>query len=172
MNRKSPRRRWQIELRQGDEEAIDLVRAAFGADGESQAGRDLLGFWKRIADAIRAGQILALHRADDPQATDAFPEVTRALRPDSSYDFLVRVPHAWRRQLTFKGRHLTAGQLVSDMRANGWDVDDAAREFDLDRRAVLEALHYVDRHHNLIAAEAAEERRRIEPHLQRASPAR
>ena len=52
MNRKSPRRRWQIELRQGDEEAIDLVRAAFGADGESQAGRDLLGFWKRIADAI------------------------------------------------------------------------------------------------------------------------
>jgi uncharacterized protein (DUF433 family) len=169
---KAARRRWQVELRPGDEEAVDLVREVFGADNESQAGRELLGFWKRVVDAIRAGQIVTLHRADDPQATDAFPDITRSLRPDSSYDFLVRVPHSWRRQLVFKGRRLTPAQLVADMDANGWDVDRAAEEFDLDRRAVSEALHYVERHRSLIAAEAAEERRRVEPHLHHAPAAR
>ncbi len=166
------RRRWQVELRGGDEEAIDLIREAFGAENESQAGRDLLGFWKRCVEAIRGGQVIALQRADDPQAVDAFPEVTHALRPEASYDFLVRVPHPWRRQLVFKGRRLTPAQVVAEMRANGWGVEDAAREFDLERRAVLEALHYVDRYQGLIAAEAAEERRRVEPHLHRAPAAR
>jgi uncharacterized protein (DUF433 family) len=169
---RSARRRWQVELRPGDEEAVDLVREVFGAENESQAGRELLGFWKRVVDAIRAGQIVTLHRADDPQANDAFPDITRSLRPDSSYDFLVRVPHSWKRQLVFKGRRLTPAQLVADMQANGWDVDRAAEEFDLDRRAVSEALHYVERHRSLIAAEAAEERRRAEPHLRRAPAAR
>jgi uncharacterized protein (DUF433 family) len=166
------RRRWQVELRPGDEEAVDLVREVFGADNESQAGRELLGFWKRVVDAIRSGQIVTLHRADDPAATDAFPDITRSLRPESSYDFLVRVPHSWRRQLVFKGRRQTPAQLVADMRANGWDIDRAAKEFDVDRRAVTEALHYVERHQSLIAAEAAEERRRVEPHLHRAPAAR
>jgi uncharacterized protein (DUF433 family) len=172
MRAKGSRRRWQVELRPGDEEAVELALEAFGGENESQAGRDLLGFWKRVVDAIRAGQVISLHRADDPQATDAFPDVTRALRPDSSYDFLVRVPHSWRRQLVFKGRRLTPAQLVADMHANGWDVERAAAEFDLDRRAVAEALHYVEHHQNLIAAEAAEERRRVEPHLHRAAAAR
>lgn len=168
----SSRRRWQIELRPGDEEALDLVREAFGTENESQAGRELLAFWKRVAEAIRAGQVMAFHRADDPQAVDGFPEVTRSLRPDASYDFLVRAPHPWRRQLVFKGRRQTPAQLVADMRANGWDVDRAAREFDLEPRAVTEALHYVERHKSLIAAESAEERRRVEPHLHRAPTAR
>jgi uncharacterized protein (DUF433 family) len=169
---KSVRRRWQVELRPGDEEAVDLVREVFGAENESQAGRELLGFWRRVVDAIRAGQIVTLHRADDPQANDAFPDLTRSLRPESSYDFLVRVPHTWRRQLVFKGRRQTPAQLVADMRANAWDVGRAAEEFDLDRRAVSEALHYVERHQSLIAAEAAEERRRIAPHMHHAPVAR
>jgi uncharacterized protein (DUF433 family) len=172
MVQKASRRRWQVELRPGDEEAVELVREAFGAENESQAGRELLGFWRRVADAIRAGQIISLHRADDPDAADAFPDVTRALRPETSYDYLVRVPHPWRRQLVFKGRRLTPGHLVAEMRANDWDIDRAAREFELDRRAVVEALHYFDRHQQLIAAEAAEARRRVEPHLHRAAPAR
>jgi uncharacterized protein (DUF433 family) len=172
MVQKAGRRRWQVELRPGDEEAVELVREAFGAENESQAGRDLLGFWKRVVDAIRAGQVISLHRADDPDATDAFPDVTRALRPDASYDFLVRVPHSWRRQLAFKGRRLTPAHLVAEMRANDWDVDRAATEFDLDRRAVVEALHYVERNQRLIDAESSEERRRVKPHLHRAAPAR
>jgi uncharacterized protein (DUF433 family) len=169
---KSTRRRWQVELRPGDEEAVELVCEAFGAENEAQAGRDLLTFWKRVVDAIRTGHVISLHRADDAAATDAFPEITRALRPDASYDFLVRVPHPWRKQLVFKGRRLTPGHLVAEMRANEWDIDRAASEFDLDRRAVVEALHYVERYRGLIAAEAAEERRRTKSHFDRAAAAR
>jgi uncharacterized protein (DUF433 family) len=167
--KKAARRRWQIEVRPSDEEALELARQAFGADNEGQAGRELLAFWKRVADAVRSGHVIAFHRADDPLAVDAFPDVTRALRPDMAYDFLVRAPHPWRRQLVFKGRRLAAAAVVADMQANAWSPDDAAREFDLDRRAVLEALHYVEHHRTLIEAEAAEERRRSQPHLYRAS---
>jgi uncharacterized protein (DUF433 family) len=172
MSEKVPRRRWQVELRPGDERAIEFARTTFGVENESQAGRELLAFWKRIVDAIRDGQVISLHRADDPLALDAFPELTRALRPDSAYDFLVRVAHPWRRQLFVKGRRQTAAQLVADMRANDWDIDRTAAEFDLDRRAVVEALHYCERNQSLIAAEIAEERRRVEPYLYRAPAAR
>jgi uncharacterized protein (DUF433 family) len=172
MSEKIPRRRWQIELRSGDEEAIEFARMTFGVENESQAGRELLAFWKRIVDAIRDGQVVTFHRADDPLALDAFPEVTRALRPDSAYDFLVHVPHPWRRQLLIKGRRQTAAQLVADMQANGWDINRAATEFDLDRRAVVEALHYCQHNQGLITAEISEERRRIEPYLHRAPAAR
>lgn len=87
-----------------------------------------------------------------------------------SYEFLASAPHAWRRQLVIKGRRQTAGHLVADMRANGWDVERAAQEFDLDVRAVREALHYVDRNEELIAAEAAEERRHLEQSIHRPKP--
>jgi hypothetical protein len=53
---KRSRRRWQIELRAGDEEALDLACRAFGVENESQAGRELLGCWKRAADAICDGR--------------------------------------------------------------------------------------------------------------------
>ena len=169
--RKSARRRWQIELRPSDEEAVAIAQEVFGAENESQAGRELLAFWKRIVEAIRAGNVVSLQRADDITATDAFPDVTRSLHPESSYDFLVRVPHPWRRQLVFKGRRLMPAQLVADMKANDWDVERAASEFDLDPKAVREALHYVERHGALIAAEGAEERRRLEPRVHRAATA-
>jgi len=55
---KLSRRRWQIEIRPEDEEAVDFLREAFGAKNESQAGRNLLGFWKRVVDASRAGQLI------------------------------------------------------------------------------------------------------------------
>jgi len=170
--RKPQRRRWQIELRPGDEEALALAQDVFGAENESQAGRELLSFWRRVVEAIRAGNVVTLQRADDPTVADAFPDITRALHPDAAYEFLVRVPHPWRRQLAFKGRRLTPAQLAAEMNANGWSVDRAASEFDLDPKAVREALHYVEHNRTLIAAEAAEERRRVEPRFHRATAAR
>ena len=122
MSGKVPRRRWQVELRPGDEQAIEFAHMTLGVENESQTGRELLAVWKRVVDAIRDGQVISLHRADDPLALDAFPELTRALRPDSAYDFLVRVADPWRRQLYIKGRRQTAAQLVADMRANDWDI--------------------------------------------------
>lgn len=41
----------------------------------------------------------------------------------------------------------------------------AAVEFDISVDAVREALHYYERNHDLIAAEASEKRRRTEPYV-------
>lgn len=82
-------------------------------------------------------------------------------RPETSYEFLTKRVHPWRRQLVFKGRRLTPADVVAEMRANGWSVEEVAGEHDIDPRAVIEAIDYVDRHGALIAFDAAEERRRL-----------
>jgi hypothetical protein len=48
------------------------------------------------------------------------------------------------------------------MRANDWDVDRTSSELELSREAVIEALDYASRYANLIAEEAAEEKRAVE----------
>ncbi len=93
---------------------------------------------------------------------DALPEITRRLRPEARYRFLVSVPHAWRRQLVLKGRRITVGNLIGQMHANGWDAREAAQEFDLDDEAVLEAVAYYAENRALIDAEAQEERCRTQ----------
>ena len=80
------------------------------------------------------------------------------------YRWLVAVPHSWRRQLSLKGRRITVGQLVDSLEANNWTPEMAAVEFDISVDAVREALHYYERNHDSIAAEASEERRRTEPY--------
>ncbi len=75
------------------------------------------------------------------------------------------MPHAGRRQLSLKGRRLPVGQLVDVLQANGLSPEAGAAELDVPIEAVREALDYWERNRDLIAAEAAEERRRTEPFL-------
>jgi hypothetical protein len=63
------------------------------------------------------GYKLAVVPMDD-EHPDAVPELTRALRPDLHYSYLVARPHAWRKQLAFKGRRLTVGQFLGRMHAD------------------------------------------------------
>jgi uncharacterized protein (DUF433 family) len=95
----------------------------------------------------------------DDEHPDAVPELTRALRPDMHYSYLVARPHAWRKQLAFKGRRLTVGKFLGRMRAEQWTPEEAAAQFELPVEAAYEALEYGDRHRSLIAAEDAEDAR-------------
>jgi uncharacterized protein (DUF433 family) len=146
---------------------LTLARArhVFGAEGDSEAGRALLGLFAKLSAAVEQGTVISFLPGDDARAVDAFPELTRALRPENRYTWLVSVPHPWRKQLTIKGRRLTAGQLVDAMEANDLDIEIAAEEFDLPPEAVVEAVDYVARNRELVVAEAAEERLRTEPFL-------
>jgi uncharacterized protein (DUF433 family) len=146
------------------------ARRAFGADGDSEAGRAPLGLFAKLAAAVEAGSVISFLPGDDSRAVDALPEVTRSLRPEARYRWLVAVPHRWRKQLTLKGRRITAGQLVLSMEANGDPVEAAAREFHLELEAVVEAVDYVSRNRALVDAEMAEERRRAEPHVTHRAP--
>jgi hypothetical protein len=159
------RRRWQVDLRTEDELTLAQARSVVGAKGDSETGRALLALFARLSAAIEGGTIVSFLPADDPRAVDAFPEFTRALRPEARYAWLVAVPHPWRKQLSIKGRRITTGQLVDVMEANHLDVESAAREFDLPLEAVVEAVDYVSRNRPLVLAETAEERRRTEPFL-------
>lgn len=165
------RRRWQIDLRTEDELTLARARRVFGAEGESEVGRALLALFAKVSAAVESGTVISFLPGDDPRAIDAFPELTRALRPESGYRWLVAAPHAWRRQLSLKGRRLTASQLVDVVEANGLSAEAAAAEFDLPVEAVREALDYCARNGELIRAEAAEERRRTEPYLTHRAPA-
>ncbi len=159
------RRRWQIDLRTEDELTLARARQVFGAEGDSEAGRALLGLFAKLSAAIEQGTVISFLPGDDPRAVDAFPEFTRVLRPESRYTWLVAPPHPWRKQLSIKGRRLTAGQLVEVMEAEDLTVETAAREFALPIEAVIEAVDYVARNRPLVLAEAAEEQRRTEPTL-------
>jgi uncharacterized protein (DUF433 family) len=56
---------------------------------------------------------------------------------------------------------MTVGQLVSTVRANRLSVEAAAKDLELPREAVQEALDYCAANEALIQLEAGEERRRL-----------
>jgi uncharacterized protein (DUF433 family) len=156
------RHRLQIELRPNEERLVARLRAAYG-ENESEAGRRLLMLFDRLADVVAGGAVLTALPAGDERAVDAIPELTAAMRPEATrYRHLVRVPHPWRKQLVIKGRRITVGNLVTQIRANGFDAEQAAREFDLPVAAVNEALENYERERALIESELAEERRLAE----------
>jgi hypothetical protein len=79
----------------------------------------------------------------------------------SRWQYLVERPHPWRRQLSVKGRNMTAAQLVSAMKANGLTAAAAAADFELPIGAIDEAVRYCEAEVELLALEADEERRRL-----------
>jgi hypothetical protein len=54
---------------------------------------------------------------------------------------------------------MTASKLVGHMDANGWTLEETARQFDLPIDAVAEARRYTAADRELIAAEAVAEKR-------------
>ncbi len=84
---------------------------------------------------------------------DTVPEV-----PQENYRHLVTRDHAWRHQLYLKGRNLTVGQLVSNMRAEQLSPEQASERYDLPMEAIAEALAYYRSHRELIDAEADAEK--------------
>lgn len=161
----------QIDLRAEDELTLERARRALGTEGDSETGRALLTFFAKIAAAVEQGTVVSFLPNSDPRAVDAIPELTSVLRPESRYRYLTWLPHPWRKQLSIKGRRITAGQLISSMEANDWTIEETAAQFDLDPLAVVECADYVSRNHALIEAEAAEERRRSEASTTHHAPA-
>jgi hypothetical protein len=72
---------------------------------------------------------------------------------------LVYRAHPWRRQLSIKGRNITVGQLMSTIRANQYTPEQASENLELPIGVIYEVLAYYDENRDLIALEAAEERR-------------
>jgi uncharacterized protein (DUF433 family) len=90
--------------------------------------------------------------------------------PQEGYCYLVARNHAWRQQLYLKGRNLTVGQLVSNMRADQLLPEQAAERYDLPVKAITEASAYYHSHRELIEAEADAEKRYLQEKGYRLEP--
>jgi uncharacterized protein (DUF433 family) len=165
--KRASRRRLQVELAPRHQKLLHALgerMSGGGDDAESsprvlaETTRRVLDLIENIADRIEHGYKLVAVPADD-EHPDAVPELTRALRPEFGYAYLVQRPHAWRRQLVFKGRRLTVGQFLGRMRTEHWTPEQAAAEFELPLEAAYEAVDYGMRFASLIAAEDAEDAR-------------
>lgn len=155
---KSSRNRLQIDLAPRHQRLLRTLGDQLGSGSDSETTRRVLDVVDNIGDSIRSGYKLAVVGPED-EHPDAVPELTRAFRPEMRYTYLMLRPHAWRRQLSFKGRRLTVGQFLTRMRIEGWTIDRAAEEFELPLDAAYEAVDYGDRHRALIEAEDTEEAR-------------
>src|ERR1700676_5335839 len=152
------RNRLQIELAPQHQRLLHTLGERMGSGGDAETTRRVFDVVENIADRIRHGYKLAVVPAED-EHPDAVPELTRALRPELNYTYLVLRPHTWRRQLSFKGRRLTVGQFLGRMRTERWTPEEAAAEFELPAEAAYEAMDYGERYASLIAAEDAEDAR-------------
>lgn len=152
------RNRLQIELTARHQRLLHALGQRMETGGDAETTRRVFNIVENIADRIEHGYKLAVVPGDD-EHPDAVPELTRALRPESRYTYLVRREHPWRRQLSLKGRRLTVGQFLGRMRAEHWSAEQAAAEFDLPVEAAYEAVEYGDQHAPLLAAEDAEDAR-------------
>ena len=152
------RSRLQIELAPQHQRLLRMLGERMGSGGDAETTRRMFDVVENIADRISHGFKIVVVPSED-EHPDAVPELTRALRPELNYTYLVLRPHSWRRQLSFKGRRLTVGQFLGRMRAEGWTPEQAAMEFDLPVEAAYEAIDYGERYASLIAAENAEDAR-------------
>ena len=164
---RTSRRRLQVELDPHHQKLLHTLGERMGSGGDdaeatrrvlAETTRRVLDVVENIADRIEHGYKLVAVPAED-EHPDAVPELTRALRPELSYTYLVNRPHPWRRQLSFKGRRMTVGQFLGRMRVERWTPEQAAAEFELPLEAAYEAIEYGKRFASLIAAEDAEDAR-------------
>jgi uncharacterized protein (DUF433 family) len=152
------RTRLHLELPSRHQRSPELPGGRRSGDGDAKSARAVFGVDESVAERIRAGYKLALVPADD-ERPDALPELSRALRRVSDSAYLVLRPHRWRKQLSFKGRRLSVGQLLGRMQAERWSVEEAASQFELPIAAVDEAVVYGEAFASLIAAENAQDAR-------------
>ena len=90
--------------------------------------------------------------------------------PCAGYRYLVAREHPWRRQPYLRGRNLTVGQLVYNMRADHLSPDEAARRYDLPLEAIQETVAYYQDHRELIESEAEAEKQYLQEKGYRLAP--
>jgi uncharacterized protein (DUF433 family) len=165
-----PRNRLQIDLTPRHQRLLHTLGERMGSSGDAETTRRFFDVIENLSDRIRQGYKLAAVPVED-ERPDAVPELSRALRPELSYSYLVHRPHPWRRQLSFKGRRLTVGQFLGRMRTERWTPERAAEEFELPVEAAYEAVDYGKQYASLIEVESAEDAR-VAKNLMRASDPR
>lgn len=140
-----------LEKRLSVRSRADLLQQAYGAflwiTDEMLAGRRIV--------SLEVGEMTRLVRFKEL----ALPAVAPAVF--NHYRYLIPRPERGRGQLYLKGRNMSVGQLVYDMRANHQTAQHAAEDRALPLDQVLEALAYYESHREVVDSEMAEEKQHL-----------
>ncbi|MBI4280436.1 MAG: hypothetical protein HY660_18440 [Armatimonadetes bacterium] len=153
--------RIQLDVSQDQAVMLDRLASMLSVRSRSDLLHEALATFIAVMTEIMNGRRVV---AADPAEVERLQRVREFVVPaalpyaqDRVYEFLVRRPHPWRKQLYLKGRNMTVGQLVAVMNANRWTPETVAEEYDLPVPQVREALVYYSAHRDLVDAELREE---------------
>lgn len=151
------RRRLSVDLPPDTEAATRAIADRYFRGVTTDAIRASLSLLAWVIDAKREGKrVLAVEGDNVPRRFEepVLPGLEEQLTTDMTW--LVRRPHAWRRQMWVKGRRVTAGDLARTVEIEGWTLEQAAEEYDLPVAAILEAQRYLAANRELVIAEEQE----------------
>jgi uncharacterized protein (DUF433 family) len=153
------RPRLHIDVSEANDANVRRLADRFYRGVLADVVRDSLSLFDWVIQARLAGKrVIAVESERLPEAYSepVVPGLEEAMNQE--WRWLVARDHPWRRQLWIKGRKIAAGDLARTIQTESWSPEEAARQYDLDVEAVLEALRYAEQEAQLIAAEEAENR--------------
>ena len=160
-------KRLNIDISLDQEEELTWLREALGASTNKDTVLRAIRVLGVLSREARRGARIYVVLPDGATERLLLPELES---PEPEWKWLTSRPHAWRRQKHLKGRKLLASVVWRSMLANDLSVEEAAEDWDLPVEAVREAVAWCEANRELIAAEAAEDRRaavesgiRVEP---------
>ena len=149
-------KRLNLDISPEQEEELAWLREALSASTNKDTVLRAIRVLGVLSREARRGARIYLQLPDGTTERLLLPELES---PEPEWKWLTSRNHSWRRQKFIKGRKLPAAVVWRSMLANGESAEEAAEDWELTVEAVLEAVSWCEANQELIAAEAAEERR-------------
>lgn len=154
--------RVQVDLTRTEATLLDLLQRRLSVRSRADLLQQAYGTFLWVVDEMLANRRIVSVEPDALEQLGKYKELSLpAVQPliFEHYQYLVTRPEKGRRQAYLKGRNLTVGQLIYTMRANGLSAEEAAADLNLPVAQVHEAQAYYQMHHDLVEADAEEEKR-------------
>ena len=149
-------KRLNLDISPEQEQELAWLRDALGASTNKDTVLRAIRVLGVLSRETRRGARIHLQLPDGRIERLLLPELESR---EPEWKWLTGRAHAWRRQKYLKGRKLAAAVVWRSMLANELSVEEAAEDWDLPADAVREAVAWCEANQELIAAEAAEDRR-------------
>lgn len=153
--------RVQVDLTPAEARLLELLEKRLSVRSRADLLQQAYGAFLWITDEMLAGHHIVSLEAGEMARLERFKELALpAVAPllFGHYRYLTPRPERGRQQLYLKGRNMTVGQLVYDIRATHQSPQQAATDRELPLDQVLEALAYYETHQELVDSEMAEEK--------------
>ena len=149
-------KRLNLDISPEQEQELSWLRDALGTSTNKDTVLRAIRVLGVLSREARRGARIHLQLPDGTVERLVLPELES---PEPRWKWLTDRAHAWRRQKYFKGRRLRAATVWRGMLADGMSAEEAAQDWELPVEAVQEAVAWCEANRELIAADAAEERR-------------